>query len=307
MFGFISVDKETISPKDYTYFNSFYCGLCLTIKKRYGNKARIFNNFDSTFAFTLLASYLGLPILITRKNCIVHWFKKIPVLQLSNFQNRNLSETDLIDLEKLATLANSMADITILLVKGKTLDNIYEKNKNNNISSKIFKKTFKKAQNFMPNFDNFITQSVKKTLEFERNNCDNPEILANISGEILGKIPCEILKIKNDKPICKLFYELGKWIYYIDAIYDLEDDFKKHSFNPFIVKFQNFKSRQEFVSKNKFEILKYLNEPLDNIIKIYCENLRADNPNSLIDNIILKGLKKQQNIILTNPDKKLSN
>lgn len=308
MFGFISVDKDTISPKDYLYFNSFYCGLCLRLKSRYGNKARLFNNFDSAFAFVLLVSYLNLPILITRKNCIMHWFKKLPILQTSEFEkNKKLTPQNLKDLEKLTDLANSVADVTVLLVKGKILDNLFEKNKNNNISSKIFKKIFEKAQKNMPDFDIFITQNVGKTVEFEKNNCNDPEILANISGEILERIPYEILKVDKNTPICKLFYELGKWIYYIDAIYDLEEDFKKHSFNPFIAKFSNYTKRSEFISKNKIEILKYLDNSLNKIIQIYNENLKSDNSNSLIDNIILSGLKKQQNIIITNPNQKLTN
>jgi len=304
MFGYITVDKETITPKDYRLFNAFYCGLCLTFKKRYGNKTRIFNNFDSAFAFVLLASYLGYPVLITGKKCIIHPFKKTPMLELENFTLETITQHQQQKLQDLSNLANSIADITILLVKGKMYDNILDKEKGAKSKMKFFKKALDFASSQLPEFEHIVMQNTNKTAELEKNN-GTIEELASLSGEILGNIPVCVLGINKNTHLYNLFVEIGKWVYYVDAIYDLEQDYKKKSFNPFIAKFGNYTTRQNFVSTHKFEIMSYLNSCLNNIQTIYKE-LCPSTPNTLVENILFSAMEKQQTIILTNPNKKLT-
>ena len=268
MFGYITVDKETISPKDYHLFNSFYCGLCLTLKKRYGNKTRIFNNFDSAFAFVLMASYEGYPVLITRKNCVVHPFKKTPMLQLDNFEKRNITSNDIEKLEKLVNLANLVADATMLLVKGKMLDDVLDGEKGARLKMKAFKKALDFATTQLPEFEKVVAFNTLKIAELEKSNGDI-EDLAQFSGEILGAIPLSILGIEKTNPLYELFVQLGKWVYYIDAVCDLDRDNKTKSFNPFIAKFGEYSTRQEFVATHKFEMLSYLNSCLDKVQESY--------------------------------------
>lgn len=304
MFGFITIDKDTINPRDYAYFNSFYCGLCMALKKRYGNKSRLFNNFDCAFLLVFLNSYQSLPIMIEHKHCAIHWFKKVPMLQLDNFTNRNVSKDNLIELEKMSNFADKIADVIVLLVKGKILDNSLEKKQDVNKTSIIYKKIFEKASMNQPEIDALITEKTKKIYELENANGSIDE-LAHISGEILQDIVAKLINVENSDGACAFFYNLGKWIYYIDAIYDLENDYKTHKFNPFIKKFNDFENRQQFVSKHKFELLDYLNNCLIKMQEIY-NSIKSDKGNAIIENVIYQGLMKQQNIILTNPDKKLN-
>ena len=56
MFGTICCNKETLSEEQLMRYQSFYCGLCKTIRKKYGQMERIALNFDMTFLAILLTA-----------------------------------------------------------------------------------------------------------------------------------------------------------------------------------------------------------------------------------------------------------
>ena len=37
MFGYITVNKDELKIKEYDLYNTYYCGLCRKLKRRYGN------------------------------------------------------------------------------------------------------------------------------------------------------------------------------------------------------------------------------------------------------------------------------
>ncbi|EIA24102.1 hypothetical protein SFB3_217G0, partial [Candidatus Arthromitus sp. SFB-3] len=57
MFGYIYPFKMDLKLKHYNTFKSYYCSLCHTIKKNYGNIPRISLNFDITFMAIFLDSF----------------------------------------------------------------------------------------------------------------------------------------------------------------------------------------------------------------------------------------------------------
>lgn len=49
MFGYVTPCKMELKIKEYEKFRAYYCGLCKTIKKDYGELPRITINYDMTF------------------------------------------------------------------------------------------------------------------------------------------------------------------------------------------------------------------------------------------------------------------
>lgn len=54
MFGYITVNKDTLSEKNKKIYQSYYCGLCQTMKSQYGRRAQMALNYDMTFLIVLL-------------------------------------------------------------------------------------------------------------------------------------------------------------------------------------------------------------------------------------------------------------
>lgn len=54
MFGYITVNKDTLSEENKKIYQSYYCGLCQTMKSQYGRRAQMALNYDMTFLIVLL-------------------------------------------------------------------------------------------------------------------------------------------------------------------------------------------------------------------------------------------------------------
>ena len=77
MFGYITVNKDTLSEENKKIYQSYYCGLCQTMKSQYGRRAQMALNYDMTFLIVLLTG-LYEPDSVTRDGfvCSVHPTKK---------------------------------------------------------------------------------------------------------------------------------------------------------------------------------------------------------------------------------------
>lgn len=55
MFGYVRPAPERMTAEERELFRAMYCGLCHTLKRRYGQVARWILNYDLTFLAILLA------------------------------------------------------------------------------------------------------------------------------------------------------------------------------------------------------------------------------------------------------------
>ena len=55
MFGYVVPVKCALAPQEQETFKAAYCGLCHTLKDRYGFFARFILNYDFTFLAMVLA------------------------------------------------------------------------------------------------------------------------------------------------------------------------------------------------------------------------------------------------------------
>ena len=56
MFGYVTINKETLSAEEYQRFRAQYCGLCHVLAQRYGKVGRAVLSYDMAFLSALLAS-----------------------------------------------------------------------------------------------------------------------------------------------------------------------------------------------------------------------------------------------------------
>ena len=54
MFGYITPLMSELKLKDYEKFRSYYCGMCYSIKNKFGNIPRLGLNYDATFFAVLI-------------------------------------------------------------------------------------------------------------------------------------------------------------------------------------------------------------------------------------------------------------
>jgi hypothetical protein len=111
--------------------------------------------------------------------------------------------------------------------------------------------------------------------------CDNKEDISRADSKVLSWIG----------------YNIGKWIYIIDAYSDIEKDIKTSSYNPFIVRFGKESSAEEIKCSVKDEVEFILVYTLSQVSKSY-ELLKNGGFSPIIENIIYLGmLRKTENIL----------
>jgi hypothetical protein len=56
MLGYIVPDKPELKVREYELYTGYYCGICKSIERRYGQVPRMALNYDSVFLALVIAS-----------------------------------------------------------------------------------------------------------------------------------------------------------------------------------------------------------------------------------------------------------
>lgn len=213
MFGYVVVNKPELKFREFDVYQSYYCGLCKTLKEKYGNLARISLNFDLNFISILLSGLYEPETTIKESRCVIH-----PV------HKHTLRHNECVDYA---------AKMTIVLTYFKCEDDWLDERK---LSKQAYKKLLKKSylaiKDEYPQKITKIESCLHKINDYEKQGITNLDEISKCFGEVMG----EICAYKNDEWRDELYefgFYLGKFIYFIDAYEDIEDDLKKGTYNPF--------------------------------------------------------------------------
>lgn len=215
MFGYVTPYKMELKIKDYEMFKAYYCGLCISIKNNFSNLCRMTLNYDMTFLGILLDSleYSKHKYVVTK--CIAHPMKKKPKV----IDNRALDYA---------------AFCNVSLVYYKLLDDY---NDDNSLSKKFISMYIKKfinksKEDLSPILVN-IEENINKLSSLEKSqNVISIDELSDPFASLTAFIVSYYYKDENFyNELYDLGYNLGRWIYIIDAFDDLKEDMEKHKFN----------------------------------------------------------------------------
>lgn len=214
MFGYVTPCKMELKIKDYEKFKAYYCGLCKSIKINYGNTPRFSLNYDMTFLAILLDSLYEVKCQFVKEHCILHPIRK-KVIAVNN------------------SALSYAAFCNTALTYYKLLDNVQD---DNSVKSKVFSTFLKRYLNKISipqkKLESLIQLKLNElyTLENNSNNISLDEFshpFAELTAIILSSYDTN----KYADNLYILGYNLGKWIYIIDAWDDLEKDIRKKKFN----------------------------------------------------------------------------
>lgn len=280
MFGYVNIDKPNIMVKDFTIYRAFYCGLCVAIGRNYGNVKRLLTNYDVTFLTIFTHAILSKEIEINNTGCILSPKKKTIV-------KRN----DLMD---------RMANISILLASYKLDDDIVDTKKLSKKSAKaILNRAIKKAKAREPQIATVISKRLIELSALEKENCPSIEKVAEPFAYMIQDITKILLGDKCNNYCESLMFSLGKWIYLMDAIDDIESDKKENCYNPFIAAGYSIVDKEQFLRDNN-STLSFLLHATENIIKNNYEGINITKYEGVITNILWYGLPSRSTMLLNN-------
>ena len=76
MFGYITICRPELKVKEYDTYRTYYCGLCHSLKERYGQVPRLTLSFDMTFLAILLSGLYEEENRQSCGRCLLHPMQK---------------------------------------------------------------------------------------------------------------------------------------------------------------------------------------------------------------------------------------
>ncbi|MCX8130057.1 MAG: DUF5685 family protein [Clostridia bacterium] len=289
MFGYVLPDKPELKIKEYELFRAYYCGVCKSMGKRYGQFPRLTLNYDTTFLALLISSVNGECLDIKKERCIAHPLKKKYVVKNN-------------------VVVDYASDINIILAYYNLRDNwVDEKSYFSGTAMLALKKSFKKLKRKYSEKCAIIENRLAELSVLEEQKCNSMDRAAEPFAKLMEEITAykPVFRNENDEKILRwIGYNLGKWIYIVDAFDDLEKDIKNGSYNPLVCQFLNSEEEvNTFKERIRQKVEFNLTYSLSQIAKSY-EMLGLNEykdrtvQNGIVDNIVYMGMLKKTEQIL---------
>lgn len=278
MFGYIKTDLPNMYMKDVTLYKAMYCGLCKGIGKTCGQRARMVLNYDLTFLSVLLHNLSGLDVKVEKQRCVAHQIVKRPIAVSDDLTFR-------------------IACLNVILARYKLNDDVNDEKKGRLLRAYL-SKGYKRAKKKEPKLDEIVKSCYKELSDYEKTGGDSVDISADPFGKMMSLVVKELFP-NGTEELYTLAYNLGKWIYLIDAIDDYEKDIKKRSFNVFVNRDATIKCKKYFLDKYKNEIFYVFSTLLSDIEKD-AKTLDYKFNHDLTDNVLIRGIKVQTKNVLEN-------
>lgn len=219
MFGYVIINKGDMKFKEFDIYHSFYCGLCRSLKEKYGTLGQISLSYDMTFLVMLLTSLYEPETMEGRTKCIAHPFE-------SHLTRRNL-------------FTDYGADMNVLFTYYKCMDDWKDDRKVTRLAySKLMKGAYRKISSDYSEKVRKIDALMREFRLEEKKGTEDIDKMAGLFGEVMG----EMLAVKKDEweeGLRALGRYLGKYIYLLDAYEDIEDDRKSGRYNPLKKKYED--------------------------------------------------------------------
>jgi hypothetical protein len=272
MFGYITPDIPELRVKEYEAYKAYYCGLCRSIKRHFGDIPRLTLTYDFTFLAILFAAIAGQSVCVSRKRCAVSPFRK----KLS------------VDDDKIMTYC---ADMNVLFSYYKFKDDLKDDKNPFYIPVVLFMKI--KINKLLKNYSvksDIIEKELNDLLKMEKRNEKDLDLLSNKFGKIMEVIfAFDGLDSDRQKITKWMGFNLGKWIYMIDAYDDIKKDMEKKRFNALVIDGLGYREIKE---KQRDRVREYLLACLEEVSAAY-ELLELKQNADILDNIIYSGLLKK--------------
>ena len=230
MFGYITVNKPELLVKDFDVYRAYYCGLCHALKKRLGKRAQLTLSYDMTFLAMLLTGLYEPKTEHVNRVCLLH-----PAAKHPTYENEYLDYA---------------ADMNLLLSYYNLMDDWKD---DRNVKSRILAVSLRPAVGEIKERDPRQTEAVRRYLRrlgrCEQEAAEDLDYVAGLTGEMLG----ELFVYQEDAwstLLRRMGFFLGKFIYLMDALEDIDKDRKNGLYNPW-----EAMSRQPGFSKNAEDIL----------------------------------------------------
>jgi hypothetical protein len=217
LFGYIQPLKSELKVRELEVFKSYYCSLCKILGKRCGKKSQFLVNYDCAFLGLLLDS-------LSSNN---------PEFYVGRCSYNPLKKKMLI---KNNPAIDYAADINMILSYLKLKDDVSDKKLTRLPLLLLYARKGKQTAKRLGSLSANIDACIAELSLLERENCDDLDQSANPTANMLRMIFQGYTDVDS---LGEIGYNLGRWVYFIDAVDDMLEDKKKNNYNVFNLKYKD--------------------------------------------------------------------
>ena len=298
MFGYVRICKPQMKICEYEVYQSVYCTLCRYLGRHLGLPARMLLNYDYTFLTMIMMALSDEQCELVKGRCVFN-----PTKRCGNCSTHKEA-------------FEYTSALTAIMFYHKLRDNINDSSGVNRLMWQLLMPyaahVRKKAAKLCPDEDALVNDYIRRQFEAEKKALESGNIiideLCEPTADTISAIAVKLSRKPEERTVLKYFgYFLGRWIYMIDALDDLNEDLKDGSFNPLALKFgltaQDVLDKSENYENARCCGNDSLNLSIAEAIKYY-ELLDFGEFKSILDNIIYLGVSEAQKSALFPKEKK---
>ncbi|MBE6969620.1 MAG: hypothetical protein E7442_05825 [Ruminococcaceae bacterium] len=212
MYGYIRPLRGELRVRDLERYNEVYCGLCTALKKRYGPLARFLLSYDLTFLALLLGGDEG---------CGSHFCPLHPL------RRRRCGSGSGIDMA---------ADGSVILSYHKLCDEVRDnrglKRLRAGLLRTLLRGAYHRVRERLPETDESVSRELARLAVLEEKNCASLDESADCFAQLLAAFSVLAADNERQRVLRELLYHVGRSIYILDAVDDLQDDVRAGRYNP---------------------------------------------------------------------------
>lgn len=228
MFGYVKAEIPELKVREKEYYRAIYCGLCRAQGKCTGQCSRFTLSYDMAFLAAVRMAVLERYPEFKRGVCIAHPVKKQPYAVMNS------------ELEY-------CAHIGAILTYGKIKDDISDERGGKRFVSRMLmpfarhgrRRALRRRSKFNADIryteiDKIVENKLYELYALEKSGTRSVDEPAEIFGQLLSEIAAFGTSGNAERILKNIGFNLGKWVYIVDAADDCEKDKEKGRFNPFL-------------------------------------------------------------------------
>lgn len=220
MFGYVKINKAELRVREYEYYRAAYCGLCRSMGKCTGQCSRLTLSYDISFLSQVRMSLVGTVPTFKKRRCMVHPFRSRIMME----PNKELFYA---------------ADVSALLAYEKCRDDRADRCGVGRLvaAARCFfmRSAYRRAKKRLPELAAFLRERLTALSLLEREKRLSVDEPADIFGQMLAALFSYGLPDEKKRIAHAVGTKVGRFIYIVDAIDDLEKDQKHQNFNPVLL------------------------------------------------------------------------
>ncbi len=219
MFGYVRPLEPELKVREATSYKAHYCALCKAMGARFGLFARSALSYDCAFLALVLAAREE-PRKAGREVCVANPFVRRPVMPGS-------------------PCFDYAAAVNVVMAYGKLDDDWRDDKKlTAKIGQTALTGAYRRTLSDYPELGQAVSSGLKNLSALERGGCDIMDEAADAFAAMLAFVFALPSNGRERAAMEWLGYNIGKWIYLLDAFDDLEKDAANGSFNVLLTQFR---------------------------------------------------------------------